>query len=99
MRLTALIALMAALFTPVPGAATPPAQDAAATTPAPPSDMAAFARGAKAWADNCSRCHSMRDPKELSDHQWKVATTHMRLRAGMDGQQIRDITIFLQGSN
>jgi len=91
-------------------AAIAPAPATAAATPAAPSpqpavaptlqqDMAAFARGAKAWADNCSRCHTMRDPKELSDRQWKVVTTHMRLRAGLDGQQVRDITVFLQGSN
>ncbi|WP_162123929.1 cytochrome c [Pseudoxanthomonas taiwanensis] len=66
--------------------------------PAQP-DMAAFARGAKAWADNCARCHNMRDPKDLSDDQWKVVTTHMRLRAGLDGREVRDITVFLQGSN
>lgn len=61
--------------------------------------MAAFARGAKAWADNCSRCHRMRDPKELSDDQWKVSLTHMRLRAGLDGADVRDIEAFLTGSN
>jgi len=61
--------------------------------------MTAFARGAQAWANNCARCHAMRDPKEMTDLQWKVVTTHMRLRAGIDGQQARDIAIFLQGSN
>lgn len=65
----------------------------------PPPDMAAFARGAKAWGDNCARCHAMRDPKEATDRQWKVIATHMRLRAGLDGQQVRDINVFLQGSN
>lgn len=68
-----------------------------ATAAAP--DMQPFARGAKAWADNCARCHGMREPKDLTDRQWKIVTTHMRLRAGLDGQQVRDITIFLQGSN
>lgn len=75
------------------------AMPAPAMAPAAAPDMAAFGRGAKAWADNCSRCHGMRDPKEFSDRQWKVVTTHMRLRAGLDGQQVRDITVFLQGSN
>jgi len=94
---------------PVAGAASAPAASAplagAASAPittpatAPPSDMAAFGRGAKAWADNCGRCHSMHDPKDFSDRQWKVITTHMRLRAGLDGKQVRDITVFLQGSN
>lgn len=77
-------------------AAAPSPQSAAAPAP---QDMTAFARGAKAWADNCSRCHSMRDPKDLTDRQWKVVMTHMRLRAGLDAAQVRDITLFLQGSN
>jgi len=97
MRITGLIALMAALFIPLLCVASPPEEETAAT--APPPDMAAFARGAKAWGDNCSRCHNMRDPKELSDRQWKVVMTHMRVRAGLDGRQVRDITVFLQGSN
>ena len=79
---------------PVPAPATE-TETATATAP----DMVAFARGAKAWANTCSRCHNMRDPKELSDAQWKVVSTHMRLRAGLDGQQMRDITVFLQASN
>lgn len=70
-----------------------------AVAPAPQPDMAAFAHGAKAWADNCSRCHNMRDPGELRDDQWRVAVTHMRLRAGLTGQEARDILTFLQGSN
>lgn len=63
------------------------------------TDMTAFARGAKAWADNCRRCHAMRDPKSLNDDQWKVSVNHMRMRAGLDGQLARDITLFLQASN
>lgn len=77
--------------------AAPPTESVVA--PGLQQDMAAFARGAKAWGDNCARCHNMRDPKELSDRHWKVVTTHMRLRAGLDGQQVRDITAFLQASN
>jgi mono/diheme cytochrome c family protein len=63
------------------------------------TDPAAFARGAKAWADNCARCHNLRDPKELRDDQWKPVVTHMRIRAGLTGQEARDILLFLQGSN
>lgn len=62
-------------------------------------DPAAFARGAKAWADNCSRCHNMRDPKELRDDQWKPVVSHMRIRAGLTEGQARDILMFLQESN
>ncbi|AVP97233.1 hypothetical protein C7S18_08505 [Ahniella affigens] len=63
------------------------------------SDAALFARGAKAWAETCARCHAMRDPKDLTDAQWTVAVTHMRLRAGLDGQTAREITDFLTSSN
>ena len=57
------------------------------------------ARGAKVWADNCSRCHNMRDPREFTDGQWQVIVTHMRLRGGLTGQDARDILAFLQASN
>lgn len=74
----------------------PPAQ---AQEKQPDPDPMAFARGAKAWAQNCARCHEMRDPKELRDDQLKPVVTHMRVRAGLTGQQARDILKFLQGSN
>ncbi|MFZ5635590.1 MAG: cytochrome c [Pseudomonadota bacterium] len=78
-------------------AETPPEQES--TAAAQDEGAASFSRGAKAWADNCSRCHTMRDPKELDDVQWKIVMTHMRLRAGLDGGQARDIRRFLQESN
>jgi mono/diheme cytochrome c family protein len=58
-----------------------------------------FAEGAQTWADNCSRCHNMRDPKDLRDDQWITTVFHMRIRAGLTGQQTRDILTFLQQSN
>lgn len=58
-----------------------------------------FLRGAKAWADNCTRCHNVRDPKELRDDQWITTVHHMRVRGGLTGQQTRDIIKFLQESN
>jgi len=63
------------------------------------SDAGSFARGAKAWADNCGRCHNLRNPKEFNDAQWKVIVSHMRLRAGLTGQEARDVLKFLQGGN
>jgi cytochrome c553 len=62
-------------------------------------DPAQFARGAKAWAENCNRCHNVRDPKELQDYEWYVSVTHMRLVAGLPGNVARDILAFLQASN
>lgn len=79
-----------------------PAQTAAQATASPQAgkpDPAAFARGARAWADNCARCHNMRDPKELRDDQLKPVVTHMRIRAPLTGSEARDILMFLQSSN
>ena len=64
-----------------------------------PSDPMQFARGAQAWANNCSRCHNMRDPKELRDDQWRAVVSHMRVRGNLTGKEARDVLMFLQGSN
>jgi len=66
---------------------------------APDNKEGDFLRGAKAWADNCTRCHNVRDPKELRDDQWKTTIFHMRVRGGLTGQQTRDIIKFMQESN
>ena len=58
-----------------------------------------FANGSKAWSENCARCHNMRNPSDLRDDQWVTTVFHMRARAGLTGQESRDILTFLQGSN
>ncbi|MEZ5275570.1 MAG: cytochrome c [Opitutaceae bacterium] len=58
-----------------------------------------FIRGAQVWANNCTRCHNIRGPKEFNDQQWKVIVTHMRVRAGLTGQDVRDVLAFMQQSN
>ena len=58
-----------------------------------------FSEGSKVWAENCNRCHNMRGPKELRDDQWISSAFHMRVRAGLTGQETRDIITFLQASN
>lgn len=55
--------------------------------------------GAKAWAENCTRCHNMRSPSDLRDDQWVTTAFHMRVRGGLTGQETRDILTFLQSSN
>lgn len=55
--------------------------------------------GAKTWAQNCSRCHNARDPADLRDDQWISTAFHMRIRAGLTGQQTRDVLTFMQDSN
>ena len=61
--------------------------------------VAAAARGAKAWADNCASCHNARSPLDYNDSQWAVATAHMRARANLPGGMARDIIVFLQAGN
>ena len=58
-----------------------------------------FAQGSKAWSENCMRCHNMRSPSDLRDDQWVTTAFHMRVRAGLTGQETRDILTFLQNSN
>lgn len=57
------------------------------------------ASGAQQWANNCSRCHNMRDAKEFTDDTWRSIILHMRVRAGLTGKQSRDILAFMQASN
>jgi hypothetical protein len=54
-------------------------------------DPLQVARGARAWADNCGRCHYHRDPKEFSDKSWDTIVSQMRVRANLPGQVARDI--------
>ncbi len=56
-------------------------------------------RGAKVWADNCGRCHNTRDARELRDDQWVSTAYHMRIRAGLTGQETRDVIAFLTATN
>ena len=90
-----LIAITVAAFGTVLTLSQPAAHAADTNSP----DPAQFARGAKTWANTCARCHNMRDPKELRDDQWRAAMAHMRVRAGLTGQEMRDVLTFLQGSN
>lgn len=62
-------------------------------------DPGQFARGAKAWATQCARCHHLRNAKEMSDAQWSVVVSHMRLRANLPGAVARDVEAFLKASN
>lgn len=70
-----------------------------ADEPATEVDPLMFAKGAKAWTETCSRCHNMREPTELRDDQWRAAVMHMRVRAGLTGEEAELILKFLQESN
>ncbi len=87
---TALAAAL--LLTAAPALAGP---DAKAKTP----DPMQVVRGAKAWKNNCGRCHNLRSPKELTDEEWDVSVAHMRVRANLTGFDERDIKAFLKASN
>lgn len=58
-----------------------------------------FASGSKLWAENCGRCHQVRNPQDLRDDEWITTAFHMRIRAGLTGGETRDILTFLQASN
>ncbi len=58
-----------------------------------------FVQGSRTWAQNCSRCHNIRSANELRDDQWLTTVFHMRVRAGLTGQEARDVLTFLQTSN
>lgn len=86
------VGLVIAMVTALVPVATVAAEPAA-------SDPMQIVRGAKAWAENCGRCHNLRDPKDLVDVEWDVTLSHMRMRAGLPGQMARDIAAFLKASN
>lgn len=67
--------------------------------PSRKTDAGQFARGAKAWAAQCGRCHNLRDPKEFGDQDWSTIVIHMRVRANLPGRMARDIAAFLRASN
>lgn len=58
-----------------------------------------LARGASLYSDNCGRCHNPRGPSEFSDANWPLIVTHMRVIAGLPGEQARAIEAFLRASN
>ena len=58
-----------------------------------------FAEGSKTWSENCARCHNIRSPSDLRDDQWVTSVFHMRIRAGLTGQETRDVLTFLQATN
>ena len=55
--------------------------------------------GAKLWAQNCIRCHNIRNPASLSDRQWEIVLHHMRVRAGLTADEHELILEFLKAAN
>ncbi len=57
------------------------------------------AGGAQLWAQNCIRCHNIRNPASLSDRQWEIVLHHMRVRANLTADEHRSILQFLKAAN
>ena len=55
-------------------------------------------KGADVLANNCTRCHNLREPAELSNNAWKLSIQHMRVKANLTGQETRDVLAFIQES-
>ncbi len=70
------------------------------TTPAAgqvnPEDIG---KGAQAWAQHCTRCHTARPSAERNDRAWRTITAHMRARANLTKTQARVITAYLTATN
>ena len=60
--------------------------------------QADITNGAKVWAETCMRCHNLRKPEDLSKRAWKYSMNHMRVRAGLTGQETRDVLAFIQSA-
>ncbi len=55
--------------------------------------------GARVWAQNCMRCHNLRQPHERSDREWEAIVFHMRVRANLTAEEHRLIVEFLKAAN
>lgn len=78
------------------------AERAATTDNSPPAKSAHGSTeeaGSKLWTQNCGRCHNRISPEEYSDAQWEVIGDHMRLRANLPPEDVRQIIDFLKTAN
>lgn len=91
----AIVILLGGLLIGMPAIAADKSKSAKSNRP----DPMQVVRGAKAWKNNCGRCHNLRSPKELTDEEWDVSVAHMRVRANLDGKEAEDIKAFLRASN
>ncbi len=55
--------------------------------------------GAQVWAQNCIRCHNLRQPHERGDREWEAIVFHMRVRANLTAEEHRLIVEFLKAAN
>lgn len=57
--------------------------------------QASVSHGAQEWGNNCARCHNLRPASEFSANNWQPIMMHMRMQAGIVGQEARNIYAFL----
>jgi hypothetical protein len=69
------------------------------TAPATPATATLQPSGAQLWADNCTRCHYVRQPDFYSAAQWELVVAHMRQRANLTGSEARAIVQFLKAGS
>jgi hypothetical protein len=63
------------------------------------SDKVAAKSGAQLWGENCIRCHNIPSPTKYSDKDWAVIMSHMRITAGLTGDEETKIREYLQSAN
>jgi hypothetical protein len=63
------------------------------------SQMQRYMQGSKLWQQNCARCHNLRRPENYTDRQWEIVVHHMRLRAGLTGEETAVLAGFLKAIN
>jgi hypothetical protein len=68
-------------------------------TTAPAVAATPHGSGAQLWADNCTRCHYVRQPDYYSAAQWELVVAHMRQRANLTGAEARAIVQFLKAGS
>ncbi len=62
-------------------------------------ERGSVAKGARQYGAVCGSCHNARSPLERTDRQWVTIMNHMRVRANLTGDQVRDVLAFLQATN
>lgn len=55
--------------------------------------------GATVYADHCNRCHEYRSPTEFTGPQWSIVTIHMRVMAGLPGEEARAVFEYLKSQH
>lgn len=80
-----IVAMAGALFLALPAVAS--------------AQAAGMAEGARAYSNNCTRCHNVRPPAERTDLQWRIIVNHMRARANLTRTQAESVMVYLQAVN